>query len=133
MAKRAKSVKVEAGKLSVGTDISIFVSGGACYTMVSVLMLHGVVVAETEKAIQLRVENARPWKAGQPVTMWFPKSAIVVPVNEPHVAAYFAANGGRSPSSFHLASWFRFDTYGQRVLDRVDAAITAINAPSRAA
>lgn len=135
MAKRAATVKVDSDKLVVGADISIFVSGGTCATMVAVLMIHGTIVAATEKAVQIRVENARAWTKGKDVTLWIPKSAIVEPPPDPpHVAAYWASVGGRATSrAWHLAAWFRFDAYGQRVLDRIDAGITAINWPSRAA
>jgi hypothetical protein len=131
---RTKQIKVDASKLAVGSDVAIHVGGAACHTMVAVLMIFGTVLRETEKAVQIRVSNARAWKDGGEVTLWIPKSAIVEPpADEPHVAAYFAKHGRDFPPAWHLAKWFAFDSYGQRVLDRIEPGITAIAWPTKAA
>ncbi len=128
--RRAARTKAEPSKLAVGATIAISVSSGACYTMIASISIFGTVLAESEKAVQVEVENARPWKTGKAPTLWIPKSALIEPPPlPPHAKAYWDSVGGKPDPMLELADWFKFDAYGQRVIDRIEPFITAINAP----
>lgn len=114
---------------SVGQELSIKLVGGVCATMVSITAIHGTIVRETEKAILIQIDNARPFAKGQPLTIWLPKSAIVAPKALTGQALdYFTKNNMLKDRMSEIAKWFKFDAQQIRILSRIDADIIGVAA-----
>lgn len=82
--------------------VSIVMGGAVGTSAVVVSMVHGTVISQTEKAVNLQLDNG--------ATIWLPKAALTA-----------------SGESFKLAKWFKPNEYQNRVLmnNRTFNGITA--------
>jgi hypothetical protein len=89
---------------TIGDLVSIFIGGAVAHSAVCVTMLHGTIVAMTEKAIQLRLDNSEK--------IWLPKKAL---------------RADPKTDSFRLARWFKPSGYQARAIER-NQTISGISA-----
>lgn len=95
-----KATGTQSQTLSIGAWIYIHLGGAVCHSAVVATSIAGTVVATTEKAIRVQLQDERG-AAG--ATVWFPKRALVA---------------GRSGDSYSLARWFAPTGYTARMIDR---------------
>ena len=114
-------------RIADGQEVHIKVSGSACRSMVALVAIVGVVVESSEKAIRVRVDNARRHPKQDCPMIWLPRSAVVEPTppKDAQLRAYWDKNKV-GEGRHELAKWFRFDAYQASVVNRIDAAIVGI-------
>lgn len=94
---------------TIGASISIRLAAAVSHTSVMSTMVHGTVMAETEKAVQVRAVD----EAGNDGwSCWLPKKALV------------AIKDGKVPVAglFKMAHWFKPVEYTARFLNRYGVA-----------
>lgn len=86
--------------MEIGTAIAILLNGVVSIYAVAVTMLHGMITAETEKAIQITTTTGK--------SVWLPRKALI-----------------KAGDYYKLAPWFKPDRYQAAIFNTCEANIIA--------